>query len=155
MSHKNVKDFRRRANICLYSRLLAAGTAIFAVLSIVLRMFIEMWSLGKYIPFNYDPITAYAFIIAILLAIASTLVTMVILRCPVCGGLMGEWKYKRRGFSRRGAMNLIPNLNPTKCTHCSAPLCHELVKFSQCSCGEKVPGESQYCLKCGEDQWNK
>jgi len=137
--------------------LLSAVSIFLIILFMILRTFIDMWSLGNYLPFNYDAIMCYTFIVTLILVTVSFLIIpLVILRCPACGGLMARWKFtKGNRRDRRGSLSLIPILRPPKCIHCGAPLCHELVEFSQCSCGEKVPGESQYCLKCGEEQWNK
>ncbi len=98
----------------------------------------------------------WALLSCIVLTIISHLLTFVFLRCPVCGHGSIDVTYSRLANGRKSEyMDITAREFLSTCPKCETPLRHRFAGPTFCSCGNKVPAESQYCLNCGEDQWNK
>ncbi|MEQ8220829.1 MAG: hypothetical protein ABRQ37_00900 [Candidatus Eremiobacterota bacterium] len=153
--HKIAGIYEKRvnyANTCkLLTILFPVCLIVIFVISFIIDSFLQNPGTGI-----VDLIFPYVVLSCIVLTIISYLLTFVFLRCPVCGHGNIDVTYTRQANGRKSDyMDITAREFLSTCPNCETPLRHGFAGPSICSCGNNVPAESQYCLTCGEDQWNK
>jgi len=150
--HEIARIYEKRINWANTCKLLTILFPVCLIVIIIISLIIDSF-LQNPVAGILSLIFPYALISCIVLTTISYLLTFVFLRCPVCGYVNIDVRYvSNRKISY---IDITAREFLSICPRCETPVRHAFAGPTFCSCGNKVPGESQYCLTCGEDQWNK